>query len=78
MNTKETSPVAPQELDTWFLDLLACPGCEQRHPLHLNATKDALDCLCGRYAYPIRDGIPVLLLDEAAILDDRASPDSIE
>ena len=75
--TPDTPPAesaAPQPLDAWFLELMACPGCEQRHPLRLNAAQDALDCPCGRYAYPIRDGIPVLLVDEATVLDPNAKP----
>ena len=68
-STAAPEPAAPQPLDSWFLDLLACPGCEQRLPVHLNAAQDALNCACGRYAYPIRDGIPVLLVDEATLLD---------
>ena len=75
MDTKESvGATAPQELDAWFLDLLACPGCEQRHPLHLSTAKDALNCPCGRYAFPVRDGIPVLLVDEATVLNAQATP----
>ncbi len=68
---------APQTLDPWFLELLACPGCEQRLPLHLNAAQDALICACGRYSYPIHDGIPVLLVEEATLLDENAHPENV-
>ena len=50
-------------LDPALLELLACPA--SRHPLRLEGA--ALICTgadCG-LAYPIRDGIPVLLVDEA-------------
>ena len=69
---------APQPLDAWFLESLGCPGCDPRHPLKLNAAQDALDCPCGRYAYPIRDGIPVLLVDEATLLDENAKPGEVD
>ncbi len=70
-------PSAPQPLDPWFLELLACPGCEQRLPLHLSASQDALLCACGRYAYPVREGIPILLVEEAAVLDENARPENV-
>src|SRR5437763_1263464 len=68
---------APQPLDEWFLDLLACPACSQHWPVTLNATRDALNCKCGRYAYPIRDGIPILLVEEATLLDENAHPEDL-
>ena len=72
--TATPAPAAPQPLDAWFLELLACPGCPQRRPLHLNAAQDALACQCGRYAFPLRDGIPVLLVEEAALLNENITP----
>jgi uncharacterized protein YbaR (Trm112 family) len=50
------------KLDTWLLDILACPNC--RGALHTGEAELVCDGECG-YAYPIRDGIPVLLVDEA-------------
>lgn len=52
-------------LDPALLELLACPA--SRHPLRHDAGAEELVCTdagCG-LAYPIRDGIPVLLVDEA-------------
>ena len=67
---------APQELDTWFLELLRCPLCTERLPLTLNADKSALDCASGLHAFPIRDGIPILLADEAIVFDSAAQPET--
>lgn len=64
-----------QSLEPWFLELLACPACEYHHPLTQSPNKDALLCKCGRYSYPIRDGIPVLLIDEATEIDPNARPE---
>jgi uncharacterized protein len=53
----------PQDL----LGILVCPACKK--PLVL-LTKDSSETLkCGqcRRVYPVRDNIPILLLDEAAI-----------
>jgi uncharacterized protein YbaR (Trm112 family) len=72
-----TNTPAPQPLDSWFLELLACPGCEQHLPLHLNEAQDTLLCACGRYAYPVRDGIPILLVEEATVLDENARPENV-
>lgn len=66
--------IAPQALDTWFLELLACPGCEAHPPLKLDVAANSLNCACGRYAFPIRDGIPILLVDEATVLNPDAEP----
>jgi uncharacterized protein len=57
------------ELDQQLLDILACPSPDHA-PLRPGTADDpAADFLtctsCGR-SFPVRDGIPVLLLDEAA------------
>jgi uncharacterized protein YbaR (Trm112 family) len=77
MSGENAGAPAPQPLDDWFLGLLACPACEQHLALHLNESQDTLICGCGRYAYPIRDGIPVLLVDEATVLDENARPEDV-
>ena len=51
-------------LDPRLLEILACPDTHHA-PLTLDEAAQELTCTeCGR-AFPIRDGIPVLLLDEA-------------
>ncbi|PRX49042.1 hypothetical protein B0I33_10375 [Prauserella shujinwangii] len=55
-------------LDAQLLEILACPAPDHA-PLRTGTpddpSADALTCTsCGR-VYPVRDGIPVLLLDEA-------------
>jgi uncharacterized protein len=52
-------------IDEWLLDLLACPACHA--PLRADDAASELLCTsqtCG-LAYPVRDDIPVLLVDEA-------------
>lgn len=56
------------KLEEQLLDILACP-CPEHAPLRLGTPADPeadfLTCTaCGR-SFPVRDGIPVLLLDEA-------------
>lgn len=51
------------EIDPRLLEILACPACEDRP--HVEKKGDNLHCpKCGR-SYPIRDGIPVMLVEEA-------------
>jgi uncharacterized protein YbaR (Trm112 family) len=49
----------PQDL----LDILVCPACKR--PLALKDEGQSLKCGQCRRVYPIRDGIPILLVDEA-------------
>ena len=46
-----------------LLDLLACPKCKQG--VHLSETAEAVICDGCRLKFPVRDGIPVMLIDEA-------------
>jgi uncharacterized protein len=51
-------------LDSTLLDILACPDTHHA-PLTYDEQAQTLTCTeCGR-VFPIRDNIPVLLLDEA-------------
>ncbi len=50
-------------MDTRLLDILACPIC--KGPLQFQKQEQVLVCRGDRLAYPIRDGIPVMLEDEA-------------
>jgi uncharacterized protein YbaR (Trm112 family) len=54
-------------LEPKLLDILVCPKC--RAKLREVASPDALICdPCGA-AFPIRDGIPILLISEAKPLN---------
>ncbi|WP_406318500.1 Trm112 family protein [Streptosporangium sp. NBC_01639] len=53
------------KIDDWLLEILACPNCKS--PLRAEPEVDELFCTsasCG-LVYPVRDDIPVLLVDEA-------------
>jgi uncharacterized protein len=50
-------------LDPALLEILACPNC--RADLRVDDSRDELVCTSCGYAYPVRDDIPVLLVDEA-------------
>ena len=53
-------------VDKELLDILICPACGAGSTVAPDAADAALVCTrCGR-RYPVRDGIPVMLVDEAA------------
>ena len=51
-----------------LLDILACPKC--KGSISLNDSNDGLICAQCRLLYEIRDGIPIMLIDEAKPLKD--------
>jgi uncharacterized protein YbaR (Trm112 family) len=55
-------------LDKELLDILVCP--ESKEPLIYFADESYLYCPASRLKYPIRDDIPVMLIDEAERLDE--------
>lgn len=50
-------------IDKELLEILACPKCKGR--IKLNSKGDGLQCDKCRLVYPIKDDIPVMLVDEA-------------
>ncbi len=55
-------------IDSKLLELLVCPV--SRGGLKLMREHDELWCAASRLAYPIKDGIPIMLADEARPLSD--------
>jgi uncharacterized protein len=55
-------------MDSKLLELLVCPVT--KGPLTLGREKSELLSRSARLAYPIRDGIPILLENEARTLSD--------
>lgn len=58
----------PQAIDPRLLEVLVCPM--SRGPLRYDAERHELVSVSARLAYPIRDGIPILLVDEARDLGE--------
>jgi len=57
-----------------LLEILACPKCKGGIKLIEKSTtrgKDGLICEKCKLLYPIRDGIPVMLIDEAIPLGEN-------
>ncbi len=60
------------KIDAWLLEILACPQCHAP----LRADEEASELVCTGsgcvLAFPVRDDIPVLLVDEARRPDAEA------
>ncbi|GAB4196671.1 MAG: Trm112 family protein [Thalassobaculales bacterium] len=57
-------------IDPKLLEILVCPLTKA--PLRYDAERQELVSEQARLAYPIRDGIPIMLVDEARPLDGAA------
>ena len=63
-----TPPDRPANtVDPKLLEILVCPLT--KGPLEYDAAKQELISRSAKLAYPIRDGIPIMLADEARRLD---------
>ena len=50
-------------LDPELVEILVCPN--DRGPIEVHEDEQVIVCTTCGYRYPIRDGIPVMLIDEA-------------
>ncbi|MFT3939842.1 Trm112 family protein [Rhodopseudomonas palustris] len=57
----------PDTVDRKLLDILVCPVT--KGPLEFDAARQELISRGAKLAYPIRDGIPIMLPEEARRLD---------
>ncbi len=62
----DPAPHAP--VDPRLLEILVCPVTKQ--PLQYDRVNNELISPAAGLAYPIRDGIPIMLPEEARPLDD--------
>jgi uncharacterized protein len=59
-------------IDPKLLEILVCPLTKA--PLRYDRAAQELISDQAGLAYPIRDGIPIMLVDEARVLDQQAAP----
>lgn len=57
-----------RQTERHLLDILVCPLTKQ--PLRYDAERQELISPAAKLAYPIRDGIPVMLIDQARKLEE--------
>ena len=63
-----TTPERPtSSIDPKLLEILVCPLT--KGPLEYDAARQELISRAAKLAYPIRDGIPIMLPEEARKLD---------
>jgi uncharacterized protein YbaR (Trm112 family) len=55
-------------IDKELLKILACPVCKT----DVSLKNDTLVCIKCRRAYPIREGIPIMLIEEAKIEEEES------
>jgi uncharacterized protein YbaR (Trm112 family) len=55
-------------LSTELLEILVCPACKGDLEYH-EEPPESLICHACRLVYPVEDGIPIMLVDEAKPLD---------
>ena len=60
-------------IDPHLLEILACPKCKTE--VKVTAEEDGLKCITCHRVYPIQDGIPIMIIDEATVEPDRAVKD---
>ena len=68
--TPDTNPASHSGVDPRLLEILVCPVT--RTALEYDSEKNELVSRKAGLAYPIRDGIPIMLEDEARSLDEPA------
>jgi uncharacterized protein YbaR (Trm112 family) len=72
-----TDKPEPLPVDPKLLDLLVCPLT--KGPLRYDRERQELVSEQAGLAYPIRDGIPIMLVDEARPIDeDEAIPEEVQ
>lgn len=54
-------------MDKRILDVLVCPICKS--PVHYDEQNQELICKADRLAFPVRDGMPIMLEQEARQID---------
>ena len=67
-DTQTPAPIPAREVDPSLLEILVCPVT--RGPLHYDRDAQELISKSARLAYPIRDGVPIMLESEARELSD--------
>lgn len=68
MTSEEQVLETERRTDPRLLEVLVCPVT--RRPLKFDEARQELVSEQARLAYPIRDGIPIMLVEEARELDD--------
>jgi len=75
-SASDEQPIPASPVDPKLLDILVCPLTKST--LHYDRERQELVSEQAGLAYPIRDGIPIMLVEEARTLgEDEAIPDAV-
>ena len=66
--------MTPRDIDSKLLEILVCPVTHGR--LDYDRERGELVSQSAGLAYPIRDGVPIMLPEEARKLDEAGDPPS--
>mgnify|MGYP006280549699 CR=1 FL=1 len=64
MSAPSAGPVGPLGISEQLWDVLACP-CPRHEAVEPDEVNTVIRCRACDTTFPVRDGIPVMLLDEA-------------
>ena len=67
--TMHKNPPEINRVDPKLLEILVCPATKQ--PLEYDRNNHELISPAAKLAFPIRDGIPIMLIEEARSLDEK-------
>ncbi len=67
-DAKQAAVAEPSQIDPRLLEILVCPL--SKTVLEYDAAAQELISRAAKLAYPIRDGIPIMLPEEARQIDD--------
>ncbi len=70
--TKDQSAEKNQLVDPALLEILVCPVTKQ--PLSYDRSTNELVSQAAQLAFPVRDGIPIMLIEEARDLNAEPQP----
>ncbi len=65
MTKEESGTTNDLPISKGLLDILACPACDERPSVALSDDQQFLVCTKCTKKYPIKNGIPVMLVEEA-------------
>jgi uncharacterized protein YbaR (Trm112 family) len=58
-----------QMIDTKLLEILACPAC--KGDVEYDVKNEKINCIDCRKSYPVREGIPIMLIEESVTLEEK-------
>lgn len=70
-STDETPTGTPRQIDPRVLEILACPVTKSR--LEYDRARQELVSRAAGLAFPVRDGVPIMIVEEARVLGDSES-----